>query len=82
MTVDVPDTTIEAGSFWISMEWQTTPLASERGDNSHFLGYDADADHTDRNYWARNNSWSNLQDCSDCVAAGVGDLMITAVMEQ
>ncbi len=80
VTVDVPDTTIEAGSFWISMEWQTTPLRSKRGSNSHFLGYDAYADHTDRNYEARNGNWSNLKFCSGCVAAGVGDLMITAVM--
>ena len=91
VTVDVPDTTIEAGSFWISMEWQTTPLAYQRGSNSHFLAYDANADHAERSSLARNSNWVDLpeanrlgplKDCTNCFAEGVGDLMITAVMEQ
>ena len=76
--VEVPATTIDAGSFWVAIEWNPPPLASVSGANSFLIGSDASRDAPDDHVVLTSTGWLTFTEVG--FPAALGDLFIDAVV--
>jgi hypothetical protein len=60
-TIDIPETTISSGSFYIAVEWVTKPLSAVSGTNSFFLCTDSKLDYINTNFMRFESSWENYE---------------------
>lgn len=74
ITVNIPNIEVKSGSIWVSMEWKTKPLISEKGRNSHYLGTDESLDYPERNYF-HFNKWIGF------IESPAGDAMVKAIFK-
>lgn len=73
VTVNIPDTVITSGSFYIAVEWVTKPLSSASGTNAFFLCTDSAPDYPGTSFIRfSGTSWESLESAS----ATAGDLGI------
>jgi hypothetical protein len=73
ITVNIPATTINSGSFYIAVGWVTKPLSSVSGANSFFLHTDSHMDYPNTSYFSTSSStWSTLES----ISSTAGDLGI------
>lgn len=71
-TIDIPDTAISSGSFYIAVEWVTKPLGAVSGTNSFFLCTDSSLDYLNTNFIRFTSTWETYES----VTATGGDIGI------
>jgi hypothetical protein len=76
LDVAVPDTEISSGSFWIGVQWDPAPVASNQGADSFFLRPDVALDAPD-DHVVRGDSWITFT----AAKFPIGDLLIEAIVE-
>ncbi|MBK8996209.1 MAG: hypothetical protein IPM35_10755 [Myxococcales bacterium] len=77
LDIDMPKTSLAAGSFWVAIQWDPAPLAADNGKTSFYTTCDSALDHPDAHVVYVTDKWLTFTQAGLPVA----DLLVEAVIE-